>query len=267
MSEKQGYDKSKKHPVTVDLTAEQMDIFFENKQRRGIKTNAEYLRRLIRSDSEGDGNSLIDLEQTKDQLADAEKKLKGAEKEIKFKSQQAKENANLANDRLGMLESAEAEVSHLHNKVSELSKGKGDWMNAFVCLELAIINADIEELKNISHPALEDENLPRINNIRDIIAESNPVLVKELKSQIENKEKQIVDTWVIIGNLEDAINRLDIDHIHALKITEEGGELGISQERKEVLTNSIKMAIEYRDKVCKPSFGFTLKQLWRSIFK
>ena len=283
---KKGYDKNKKHSVQVELSGEEMDVFFENKQKRGIKTNAEYLRRLIASDNPGGNDiAIIDFQQIKDELADIEGQVTGLEKELEYQSEQSRKNASLARERLDDLQKVSKEVTSLseakvsleskleevNNKVASLSTNRDNWMNAFTLLELAVVNAHIEELDTLNHPDLDKV---RINNIRQTLVRANPLVVnkletvvEELKSQVEQKQQQVVDGWIIIGSLEDAIIKWNMSYIQSLPETEDDGVLGISRERKDALQSSMNEVIKNKASLEKPSVGLALRLLWRSIFK
>lgn len=254
MSKKRpGYDKDKKYKVGTTLTGEEMDMFFEGRQSRGIKSNSEYIRRLIKNDNtELTESDLIELVGLREKVVSLEKNINDLELEFK-ESEQGRQKWK-------------SRHSNLEEDIENLKKNNAKWVYAFEILEMSILHQNsVKE----SWPG-EDHLLSLIDGDRVSLLkqtlENDATVLEELNRQVESKDNEIMNTWVILGNLEDAIILKDIRNIHALPVTEENGRLGISQERKDAIEKSMNSLLANKKSLEKPTFGMALKMLWRSIF-
>lgn len=278
-----GYDKDKKHKVAVALTGEEMDSFFAVRQQRGIKTNSEYLRRLIKNDDpNADVLNLIEFQNLKDKLEDVIKQRDSLDAELKVSrdivTRYKTQNNDLKVNSSQTIKSMESVVDDLKEKVAghrqevqKMAEDRGNWLKAFANLEYAILNYDEQTLAEGSEKSLDGLiGYERSSVLKQVLSKCNPIFVNELESQIENLKQNSVNEWIIIGALEDAINTSDGKHISVIPVTnEETGTLGISSERKNKIIASMKKIeklVELSNPVKAPKFRWALKMLWRSIF-
>jgi len=259
---RQGYDKNKSHQVATVLKGEQMDSVFERRQSLGIKTNSEYVRRLIFNDLSSDDLNLIDLQHIREMLDEANKHLDDANADLDYHQEKSKEHAK----NIRLMEIKQKENDEL---LATMNTARDKWMNSFICLENAIFGnlAEIDGINQFDPESVPSISKERVANLKEELAKlfENKLMRKEFESRVEVEKREVQNQWIIIGKLEDTINSGEIKELFDLNLTPERKDKMIGSVRK--LRDNLRKGNEAISNLEKPGFSFALGLLWRSIFK